>query len=132
VYVINRNGQPLMPCKPAKARKLLRDGKARVARRRPFTIRLLWDCEEHVQDVTLGIDKGSKVTGFACVGKGEVLLAVELYHRLDVKEKLDTRRTHRKSRRARSWYRRHAKGRGVCVIRYMKSSKASARVTWCG
>ena len=84
VYVINRNGQPLMPCKPAKARKLLRDGKARVARRRPFTILLLWDCEEHVQDVTLGIDKGSKVTGFACVGKGEVLLAVELYHRLDV------------------------------------------------
>jgi 5-methylcytosine-specific restriction endonuclease McrA len=105
VYVINRNGQPVMPCKPAKARKLLRDGKARVARRCPFTIRLLWDCEEHVQDVTLGIDKGSKVTGFACVGKGEVLLAVELYHRLDVKEKLDTRRTHRKSRRARSWYR---------------------------
>ena len=26
VYVINQNGNPLMPCKPSKARKLLRDG----------------------------------------------------------------------------------------------------------
>ncbi len=105
VYVINQNGHSLMPCTPAKARKLLRDGKAKAAGLYPFTIQLLWDCEEHVQDVTLGIDKGSKITGFACVGKGEVLLAVELYHRLDVKEKLDARRIHRKSRRARIWYR---------------------------
>lgn len=105
VYVINRNGHPLMPCTPAKARKLLRDGKARAAGCYPFTIQLLWDCEEHVQDVTLGIDKGSKITGIACVGRGEVLLAAEVYHRLDVKEKLDARRTHRKNRRARAWYR---------------------------
>ncbi|HEX9133534.1 MAG TPA: RNA-guided endonuclease IscB [Ktedonobacteraceae bacterium] len=105
VYVINRNGHPLMPCTPAKARKLLRDGKARAAGCYPFTIQLLWDCEEHVQDVTLGIDKGSKITGIACVGRGEVLLAAELYHRLDVKEKLDARRTHRKNRRACIWYR---------------------------
>ena len=89
VYVINRNGHPLMPCTPAKARKLLRDGKARAAGCYPFTIQLLWDCEEHVQDVTLGIDKGSKITGIACVCRGEVLLAAEVYHRLDVKEKLD-------------------------------------------
>jgi len=25
VYVINQNGHPLMPCKPSKARKLLRE-----------------------------------------------------------------------------------------------------------
>lgn len=105
VYVINQNSHPLMPCTSAKARKLLRDGKARVAGRCPFTIQLLWDCEEHVQDVTLGIDKGSHVTGIACVGRGEVLLAAELHHRRDVKEKLDVRRAHRKSRRARKWYR---------------------------
>lgn len=105
VYVMNHNGRPLMPCKPSKARKLLRDGRARVKRRSPFTIQLRWDCEEHVQEVVVGIDKGSSVTGFACVGKGEILLAGEIAHRRDVKEKMETRRAHRRSRRARRWYR---------------------------
>lgn len=105
VYVRNQNGTPLMPCTPAKARKLLRAGRARVVERCPFTIQLRWQCEEHVQEITLGIDKGSSVTGMCCVGNGEVLLAAEMYHRRDVKEKMDTRRMHRRSRRNRKWYR---------------------------
>ncbi len=94
-----------MPCTPAKARKLLRASKAKVVGRCPFTIQLLWDCEGHVQDVILGIDKGSHVTGIACVGNGEVLLSAEVYHRCDVKERMDARHIHRKNRRARKWYR---------------------------
>jgi 5-methylcytosine-specific restriction endonuclease McrA len=105
VYVINQNGHPLMPCKPAKARKLLRDGRAKVKQRCPFTIQLLWDCEEHVQEVVVGVDKGSHTTGFSCVGKGQILLSGEIRHRLDVKDKMDTRRAHRRHRRARRWYR---------------------------
>jgi RRXRR protein len=91
VYVVNQNGHALMPCKPSKARKLLRDGRARVKERSPFTIQLLWDCEEHVQEVVVGIDKGSSVTGLACVGKGEILLSGEIVHRRDVKEKMEAR-----------------------------------------
>ncbi len=105
VYVRNQDGAPLMPCTPAKARKLLRAGAARVIARSPFTIQLAWQCEGQTQDVVVGIDKGSNVTGISCVGNGKVLLAVEVHHRRDVKEKLDTRRAHRKSRRARKWYR---------------------------
>ncbi|GLV60839.1 hypothetical protein KDH_76580 [Dictyobacter sp. S3.2.2.5] len=105
VYVVNQNGHCLMPCKPSKARKLLRDGRARVKHRSPFTIQLLWDCEEHVQEVVVGIDKGSSITGFACVGNGEILLSGEIVHRKDVKEKMETRRMHRRSRRNRRWYR---------------------------
>jgi hypothetical protein len=105
VYVINQNGHPLMPCKPSKARKLLREGRAKVKRLTPFTIQLLWDCEEHIQEVVVGIDKGSSVTGFACVGKGAILLSGEIVHRRDVKEKMETRRAHRRSRRSRRWYR---------------------------
>ncbi len=105
VYVVNQNGNPLMPCQPSKARKLLRDGRARVESRSPFTIKLLWDCKEHVQEVIVGIDKGSHVTGFSCTGRGEILLSGELHHRLDVKEKMDGRRAHRKKRRNRKWYR---------------------------
>jgi hypothetical protein len=105
VYVVNQNGNPLMPCKPSKARKLLRNGRARVEHRSPFTIQLLWDCEEHVQEVALGLDKGSHVTGLSCVGRGEILLSGEIYHRRDVKEKMDSRRAHRRQRRGRKWYR---------------------------
>ena len=38
VYVLNKNGKPLMPCKEAKARHLLRDRKAKVVKKIPFTI----------------------------------------------------------------------------------------------
>jgi hypothetical protein len=105
VYVRDQDSQPLMPCTPAKARKLLRAGKARVVERCPFTIQLGWQCEGNVQEVRLGIDKGSHITGISCVGNGKVLLAAEIHHRRDVKEKMDDRRDRRKSRRARKWYR---------------------------
>src|SRR5256885_2090801 len=121
VSVINQNGNPLMPCKPSKARKLLRDGRAKVKSRSPFTIELLWDCEEHVQEVTLGIDKGSHVTGLSCVGKGEILLSGEIHHRPDVKEKMVSRRAHRRSRRNRKWYR-------PARFRNRASSKRSGRL----
>jgi hypothetical protein len=105
VYILNQNGHPLMPSTPAKARKLLREGKAKVINRCPFTLQLQWDCEEKVQEVVVGIDKGSHITGISCVSNGEVLLAAEIHHRRDVKEKMYTRHTHRMSRRSRKWYR---------------------------
>ena len=42
VYVLNRHGRPLMPCTPAKARHLLDAGKAKVKKRTPFTIQLVY------------------------------------------------------------------------------------------
>ena len=36
IYVLNKHGQPLMPCSPAKARRLLEAGKAKVIKRTPF------------------------------------------------------------------------------------------------
>ena len=38
VYVLNMHGEPLMPCKPRKARKLLKESKAKVVNRTPFII----------------------------------------------------------------------------------------------
>ncbi len=58
-----------------------------------------------MQDVTVGIDKGSSMIGISCVGNGAVLFAAEIHYRRDVKEKLDTRRARRRSRRLRKWYR---------------------------
>ena len=63
VYVLNKNGKPLMPCKPQKVRKLLREGKATVVKHEPFTIRLKFGSSGYKQPITLGIDAGSKHIG---------------------------------------------------------------------
>ena len=105
VYVINKNGKPLMPCKPAKARKLLRVEKAKIVNRCPFTIKLQWDCEENVQPITLGIDKGSHHTGLCSVGNEKILLSGIINHRTDIKDKMTARRGNRRQRRTRKWYR---------------------------
>lgn len=105
VFVLNHDLSPLMPCRPAKARHLLRDGRAEVVKRRPFTIRLKWKCESNLQTVTVGIDKGSHHTGYCAVANGEVLLTGTIEHRRDIKEKMEARREHRRSRRNRKWYR---------------------------
>jgi len=39
VFVLNKHKQPSMPCSPAKARKLLKEGEAKVIRREPFLTR---------------------------------------------------------------------------------------------
>lgn len=105
IYVINLNGKPLMPCKPSKARKLLRQGKAKIIKYSPFTIQLQWDCEENVQPITLGIDKGSHQTGFCSVGNGKILLSGIINHRTDIKDKITARRGNRRQRRSHRWYR---------------------------
>ena len=47
VYVINNNGQPLMPTKRfGKVRRLLKNGKAKIVNRCPFTIKLKYHAEE--------------------------------------------------------------------------------------
>ena len=67
VFVLDKHGCPLMPCHAARARELLKAGRAVVHRRVPFTIRLTDRLVEHsaVQPVVLGIDPGSRTTGLA-------------------------------------------------------------------
>ena len=42
VYVLNKHSESLMPCSPGKARLLLKQQKAHVIKRTPFTIKLLY------------------------------------------------------------------------------------------
>ncbi|MEW6733810.1 MAG: RNA-guided endonuclease IscB [Acidobacteriota bacterium] len=105
VLVLNTNGEALTPCHPAKARKLLRQGKAAILRRYPFTILLKQEVEDlSIQPLRLKIDPGSKKTGIALVNDhtGAVVWAAELEHRGDkIKASLDSRRAIRRSRRNR-------------------------------
>ena len=55
VYVLKQNGQPFMPTERfGKVRRLLKEGKAKVVRREPFTIKLLYEPKTAVvQNVTV-------------------------------------------------------------------------------
>ncbi len=106
VYVVNKDGNPLMPCKEAKARKLLRDGSAKVIKRTPFTIQLNWDCENNIQQVILGVDSGYKKVGLSAVSENKELFSSEIELRTDIKDLLTERRQYRRTRRNNLWYRK--------------------------
>ncbi len=105
VFVLDTNKQPLNPVHPGRARLLLKEGKAAVYRRFPFTL-ILKRVVEHptLHPLRVKIDPGSQTTGLALVNdaSGEVVWAAELTHRgKQIKQRLDQRRAERHSRRQR-------------------------------
>ena len=102
VYVLARDGTPLMPCEPVIARLLLKQGRAKVKRREPFTIKLLYETTHYTQHLTLGIDTGSGTFGAAVVRQsGAVVYASEVTVRNDVHDRMERRKKYRRSRRSR-------------------------------
>lgn len=109
VYVLNKHGKPLMPCKPRKARVLLQSGKATVIKRTPFTIQLKYGSSGYKQPISLGMDSGSKHIGIAATTEKQVLYAEELEPRNDVVKLLSVRRQNRRTRRNRKTRYRQAR-----------------------
>lgn len=101
VYVLNCHGQPLMPCRPRKARILLKAGKARVVRMVPFTLQLRYGSSGYKQEVSLGIDAGTRYIGVSATTEKAVLFEAETQPRTDVQEVLASRRQFRRARRHR-------------------------------
>jgi len=120
VFVLSREGKPVMPCSQKRARKLLEAGRARVHRLHPFTIRIvdrrLASCE--FQPLRLSLDPGSKVTGLAVArvehsvdeNAGEtgapvmhICFLMELVHRGQViRDAIQRRAAFRRGRRSRN------------------------------
>jgi len=90
-----------MPCKPRKARLLLKEGKARVVRRTPFVIQLVHGSSGYKQKVFGGQDPGLTQGAAAVRNDGKVLFHAEVKCRPDISEKLAERRSYRKGRRYR-------------------------------
>lgn len=102
VYVISQDGKPLMPTTPARARKMLKGGKAKCIRRIPFTIKLLYKTTTYTQSITLGIDTGSSHIGSAAAdNRGNVLYLSEIEIRNDITDKMKQRAKYRRNRRNR-------------------------------
>lgn len=105
VFVIDSCKKPLAPCHQAVARKLLKDKKACVYRKFPFTIILREEKElpkEPVQEIRLKIDYGSKHTGLAILSGNKVLWLAQLHHRENIKKLIDDRRSYRRRRRSKN------------------------------
>ena len=110
VYVLSKNGQPIMPTKNhAKVRVLLKTDRAKVVNRCPFTIQLLYGTTGYMQPVSLGIDAGSKTIGVSATTETKILYEAEVTLRNDIVDLLSTRRESRAARRNRKA--RHRKPR---------------------
>ena len=106
VFVVCKCGKPLMSTNPAKARLLLKQGKARVFRRTPFTVQLNFETLHVTQPMEARFDYGGKVHGVAlvqeCKTHNRVPFFGEVVQRQDVKKKMDARRGYRRLRRYRN------------------------------
>lgn len=108
VFVINKHGRPLMPTACRKARLLLKSGKAKIFKRDPFTIQLIYGSSGYTQPTDLGIDAGYENIGFSAVNEKEEIIGGELKMLKGMSERLTERRKYRRTRRNR---RRHRKCR---------------------
>lgn len=102
VYVINKQGQALMPTERfGKVRRLLKNGLAHVVCRIPFTIQLDYDTTDYTQPISLGVDAGSKHIGISATTSEKELYAADVELRNDIVDKLSTRRSRLRYRKAR-------------------------------
>lgn len=106
IFVVDKNGTPLQPTNPGKARILQREGKAKKIRLYPFTIMLQHEINVPVNsDLELRIDPGSKISGFSIVSlkTNSVIWAMELEHRGQaISQELQKRAGFRRGRRSRN------------------------------
>lgn len=102
VYVLNIDGNQLMPTERlGRVRRLLKEHSAVIVKHHPFTIKLTYKCPDQTQEVSLGVDAGSKHVGLSATTKKKVLFEAQLELRNDIVKKLATRCEFRRTRRNR-------------------------------
>jgi len=128
VYVINCDNQPLMPCSNTIARLLLKQGKAKVKRKTPFTIKLTYQADNYTQNLTLGIDTGSSKIGSAVVKEsGDIVYLSQIEIRNDIADKMKQRSKYRRNRRNRKT--RYRKARWLNRKNSIKKDRFSPTMT---
>lgn len=102
VYVLNFNGNPLMPTeKYGSVRIMLRIGRAKVVKSCPFTIQLTTEKRRYTQPVSLGVRCGSRRIGLSATTEKKELLCAAGELRTDIVDLMSTRRESRRTRRSR-------------------------------
>lgn len=107
VYVLNKDGQPLMPTnRYAKVRILLKNKLAKVVQAKPFTIQLLYETSDFTQPLTLGVDSGFLNIGFSVISEKKELICGEVKLLQGVKDRLQEKSNYRRNRRSHLRYRK--------------------------
>jgi len=106
VYVLHQNGNPLMPTKPQKARRLLQCKKAKVVTKFPFTIQMLIPTGEVKQEITLGVDSGYENVGISAVTEKKEILSFNLKLRINIVKSISDKAMYRRGRRNKLWHRK--------------------------
>lgn len=102
IYVRSKEGKALMPSeRGGRIGYLLRHGKAHVVSRVPFVVQLDYESTTYTQEVSLGIDAGSKHIGVSASSEKKELLAAQVELRSDVVNLLSARMELRRTRRNR-------------------------------
>ncbi len=131
------SSEPLDPVHPGRARRLLKEGKAAVYRRYPFTLILEGQVDEDApSDLRIKLDLGAKTSGLALVhdATGEVVWAAELSHRgANIKKRMDGRRGVRRKRRSRKpRFENRASSRRKGRLPTSLQSRVANVLTWVG
>jgi hypothetical protein len=107
IPVVDMRGLALMPCTPAKARHLFKEGKAKPKRNKLglFYVQLCYAQEPENQPLVVGIDPGSKFEGFSVVVSKDTVTNLMVEAPDHVKAAVETRRMMRRARRVRLWRR---------------------------
>jgi 5-methylcytosine-specific restriction endonuclease McrA len=130
VYVISQEGKALMPTKRfGKVRRLLKEGKAKAVRTKPFTIQLLYETKGYTQPLYMGIDPGTKNIGVSVRKEsGEVLYLGEIETRSrEVAEKMKERSIARRARRRHQREKRKRRAKKTKKIFESKSFRIKGR-----
>jgi hypothetical protein len=117
VQVVDARGMPLMPCMPARARLLLKKGKAlaRWNKLGVFYLQLKYAVEPKNQMLAVGVDPGSKFEAVSVVGAKDTVLNIMLEAVDWVKKALEQRRQMRRARRYRKTRCRKCRGDNRCL-----------------
>ena len=113
VFVLEKDGKPLTPCKLSKARKLMEGKQAEPVWNKfgEFGIQLLVDTRKETPKTVLGCDFGTKFEGYSVLSGTENILNVmwKLPDKGKLVKKLEERRMLRRARRFRNCRRREAR-----------------------
>ena len=107
VYVMSVNGKCLMPTnRCGHIRHPLKDGKAKIVSRHPFTIQLLYESWEYTQPLEIGVDSGYIHVGVSVKSRDRESFSAEFDLLTDEKSRHDDCRRYRRTRRNRLRYRK--------------------------
>lgn len=129
VFVIGQTGKRLMPTTARKARLLLRDGKAVVYKKNPFTIKLIYKTGGSTSTLRLGVDTGSQHVGIGIIENNKVLYKAEITLRdsMEKRSLMETRKEYRRGRRYRKVRYRHPKWKQKTLRRYSEKPDRKGR-----